>query len=162
MTSITRWVLAHRRLVTGTWILITLVGIATVGTAINSFSDQFTVPGREGFTTNQRILRLYHSGGNYAPLLPVVTLPAGTSVSSPAVRAGLLEIQAKLERALPGTRFASFASTGNRAFVSPNGRTTFVLAYPPPRRRARSPATVVRQRSRRRARGTRSPALRCR
>ena len=29
MTTITRWVLTHRRLVTAFWILITLVGIAT-------------------------------------------------------------------------------------------------------------------------------------
>ena len=32
MTSITRWVLAHKRPVTGAWIMVTLVGIATVWT----------------------------------------------------------------------------------------------------------------------------------
>ena len=87
MTSITRWVLAHKRLVSVAWIVITLVGIATVSNAVNSFSNQFSVPGREGWTTNQRILHTYHNGGNYPPLLSVVTLPAGTSVSSPSVRA---------------------------------------------------------------------------
>jgi RND superfamily putative drug exporter len=62
----------------------------------------------------------------------VVTLPAGQSVSSPGVRAGLAQVEAKLHQAIPGARTASFASTGNGAFVSANGRTTFVLAYPPP------------------------------
>jgi putative drug exporter of the RND superfamily len=132
MTSITRWVLAHKRLVTGMWIAVTLVGIATVSNAVGAFSNQFSVPGREGFTTNQRILHTYHNGGNYPPLLSVVTLPAGTSVSSPSVRSGLEQVEGKLRRALPGTRTASFASTRDRAFVSANGRTTFVLAYPPP------------------------------
>ncbi len=132
MTSITRWVLAHKRLVIGTWIVVTLVGIATVSNAVGAFSNQFSVPGREGFTTNQQILRIYHNGGNYPPLLSVVTLPAGTSVSSPSVRSGLEQVEGKLRRALPGTRTASFASTGEKAFVSANGRTTFVLAYPPP------------------------------
>jgi putative drug exporter of the RND superfamily len=132
MTSLTRWVLAHQRLVTVTWIVITLVGIATVSNAVNSFSNQFSVPGREGYTTNQRILHTYHNGGNYPPILSVVTLPGGTSLSSPSVRAGLEQVEGKLRHALPGTRTASFASTGDRAFVSANGRTTFVLAYPPP------------------------------
>jgi RND superfamily putative drug exporter len=132
MTSITRWVLGHKRLVTLTWVVVTLVGIATVGKSTGAFSNKFSVPGREGFQTNQQIAQLYHQGGNYAPLVPVVTLPAGTSVSSPAVRAGLESVQARLRAAIPGTRTASFASTRSRAFVSADGRTTFVLAYPPP------------------------------
>ncbi len=129
MTSVTRWVLGHKRLVAGAWILITLVGAATVGSSINAFSKKFSVPGREGYTTNDKILQIYHQGGRNAPVVPVVTLPAGTSVSSPSVRAGLLGIEAKLRRVLPGVRTASFADTGSRAFVSSDGRTTFVLAY---------------------------------
>jgi RND superfamily putative drug exporter len=135
MTLITRWVLAHKRTVTIAWILITLVGVATVSTAVSSFSSQFSVPGREGYTTNQKLLALYHNGGDYAPLVPVVTLPSGTPVTAATVRSGLLQIEAKLRRALPGTRTASFASTGSRAFVSRDGRTTFVLAYPKPPRK---------------------------
>jgi RND superfamily putative drug exporter len=130
--SITRWVLAHKRIVVSFWVLVTVVGIATVGSSTKSFSTQFSVPGREGFTTNARIERLFHNGGNNAPLLAVVTLPAGTSVSSSAVKHGLDQLATKLQRALPGSRTASFASTGDRAFVSADGRTTFVLAYPPP------------------------------
>ena len=132
MTGITRWVLAHKRLVTGFWVLVTVVGIATVGSATSAFSNKFTVPGREGFQTNARIVALLHSGGDGAPLLPVITLPAGTSVSSPQVRAGLLSVQRTLRQAIPGIRTASFADTGSRAFVSADGHTTFVIAYPPP------------------------------
>src|ERR1700729_100944 len=112
MTSITRWVLAHKRIVAVAWLVVTLVGIATVGKSTGAFSNKFSVPGREGFQTNQQIAQLYHQGGNYAPLVPVVTLPAGTSVSSPAVRAGLESVAARLRAAIPGTRTASFASTG--------------------------------------------------
>jgi RND superfamily putative drug exporter len=43
-----------------------------------------------------------------------------------------LNVETKLRQAIPGTRTASFADTGSRAFVSGDGRTTFVLAYPPP------------------------------
>jgi RND superfamily putative drug exporter len=89
MTTITRWVLAHKRSVAAFWILVTLVGIATVSQATKAFSTEFTVPGREGFETNVAIARLYHQGGRNAPILPLVTLPAGTTVDSPGVRAGL-------------------------------------------------------------------------
>jgi putative drug exporter of the RND superfamily len=82
MASITRWVLAHKRLVAAFWVVLTLVGIATVGSSTSAFSKKFTVPGREGFVTNDQIARVYHNGGRYAPIVPVLTLPAGTTVSS--------------------------------------------------------------------------------
>ena len=132
MATITRWVLAHRRWVAAFWIVVTIVGVATVGQTTKSFSSEFSVPGRQGYETNSQIQRLFGQGGRTSPLIGVVTLPAGTSVSSPAVRAGLENVQARLRRAIPGSRTASFASTGNRTFVSADGRTTFVLAYPPP------------------------------
>ncbi len=132
LTSITRWVLAHKRIVTFVWVLLTVVGMATVNQATGAFSKKFSVPGREGFTTNSKIIGIYHSGGRYAPLVPVATLPPGVSVSSPSVRSGLERVEATLHRVIPGVRTASFASTGSRAFVSADGRTTFELAYPPP------------------------------
>ena len=132
MTSITRWVLAHRRLVTLVWVVVTIAGIASVNQATKSFSTEFSVPGREGFVTNTQITTLFGGGGRNAALLPVVTLPAGTTVTSPGVRAGLARVEARIRAAVPGTRTASYASTGNRAFVSADGRTTFVIAYVPP------------------------------
>jgi putative drug exporter of the RND superfamily len=132
MTTITRWVLAHRRWVAAFWVVVTIAGIASVGQATKAFSSEFSVPGRQGYETNSQIQRLFGQGGRTSPLIGVVTLPPGTSVSSPAVRAGLGNVRQRLQRAIPGLRTASFASTGNRAFVSADGRTTYVLAYPPP------------------------------
>jgi RND superfamily putative drug exporter len=130
MTAIARWVLAHRRLVAATWIAITVAGIATVGQATSSFSKTFSVPGREGFVTNTRIVREFGSGGRNAPLLAVVTVPAGTPAS--ALTAGLRNVAGRLRAAIPGVRTVSYATTHSRAFISRDGRTTFVLAYPPP------------------------------
>jgi RND superfamily putative drug exporter len=132
MTSLTRWILAHKRIVAGFWLVVTLVGFATVSRSVNSFSKTFSVPGREGFVTNAGIQHLYGNGGQYPPLLAVVTLRPGTSVQSAQVRADLEQVQGRLATALPGGRLASYASTADRAFVSSNGRTTFVLAYPRP------------------------------
>ena len=87
MTTITRWVLAHRRWVAGFWVVVTIVGMATVGQTTKSFSKEFSVPGRQGYETNSQIQRRFGQGGRTSPLIGVVTLPAGTSMSSPAVRA---------------------------------------------------------------------------
>jgi putative drug exporter of the RND superfamily len=132
MTTLTRFVLRHKRAVSAAWILITLAGVATVHSTANSFSKSFSNPGRESYVTDQRIVDLYGNGGDHAPLVPVVKLPSPTAISSPQVLAGLRGIEARLKAALPGIRTASFASTGSRAFVSADGRTTFVLAFPRP------------------------------
>ncbi len=50
------------------------------------------------------------------------------------MRQQLLSVEARLLRALPGTRLAGYASTANAAFLSHDRQTTFVVAYPPPDR----------------------------
>ncbi len=135
MTSLTRRVLAHKRIVVAVWVLLTLVGAASAGSASKALKQKFSVPGKEGFETNQRILHNFHgTGGNNAPLLAVVTLPAGASVDSPTVIAQLRGVESRLERTLPGTRLAGYASTRSAAFLSRDRHTTFVIAYPPPDR----------------------------
>jgi putative drug exporter of the RND superfamily len=133
VSSLTRWVLSHKRTVVISWLLLTLVGIAVAGPATDALTPGYSVPGKEGWETNVAITERYGgTGGMTAPLVPVVTLPKGKTVDSAGVRAELAAIDDRLRDALPGSRIASFASTGDRTFVSRDGRTTFALAYPPP------------------------------
>ena len=89
MQRITGWVLAHKRIVVAFWIVLTLVGMASAGSATKALKQKFSVPGKEGWQTNQQIARDFRgTGGNSAPLVPVVTLPAGKTVSSPGVPTG--------------------------------------------------------------------------
>ena len=133
MAAFTRWILAHRRLVAAFWIVLTVVGMATAGAATKAMDQKFSVPGKEGWETNLRIAQTFRgTGGNAAPLVPVVSLPAGRSVSDPAVKADLARVERTLAEALPGSRIAGYASTGSPAFASKDGRTTFALAYPTP------------------------------
>ncbi|HEY8304238.1 MAG TPA: MMPL family transporter [Solirubrobacteraceae bacterium] len=135
MASLTSWVLTHKRTVVIFWVALTLIGMASAGPASKALKQKFSVPGKEGWVANQQIGRRFKgTGGNGAPLLPVVTLPAGQPASSPQVRAELAAVEARLERTLPGSRVAGYASTGARAFLSKDGRTTFIVAYPPPDR----------------------------
>jgi putative drug exporter of the RND superfamily len=132
VSTLTRWVLAHRRIVVAFWVVMTVAGIAAAGPASRALKQEFSVPGKEGWKTNVAIAERYgDTGGQTPPLVPVVTLPAGKTVDSPGVRAQLTRIDARVARAVPRGRFASYASTGDRAFVSANGRTTFAVLYPP-------------------------------
>jgi putative drug exporter of the RND superfamily len=133
VASLTRWVLAHKKTVVISWILLTIAGIAAAGPASKALDQKFSVPDKEGWETNQAIAAKYKgTGGDTSPLLPVVTLPAGKSVDSPQVKSDLTKLDETLAKTLPGSRVASYASTGDRAFVSADGRTTFAMVYPRP------------------------------
>src|SRR5687768_1599862 len=96
------------------------------GPATEALENEFSVPNKEGWETNELIAERYQgTGGDTSPLIPVVTLPDGESVDSPGVRADLERVDSGLREALPGARIASYASTGDQAFVSDDGTTVF-------------------------------------
>src|SRR5688572_19958687 len=131
MSALTRFVLGHKRLVLGFWLAVTVAAFAAIGPAGSALSQQFNVPGREGFETNKELAAIYGNGGDVAPIVPVVQLPRGKTVDSPGVGEQFDAALAKVEAALPDARTASYSSTGDRAFVSDDGRTTFALVYIP-------------------------------
>src|SRR5258708_11980142 len=84
MRTLTRWVLAHKRLVVIFWVLLTLVGAASAGSATKALKQKFSVPGKEGWITNQSINRNFHgTGGSTSPLLPPATPPPPPPSSPP-------------------------------------------------------------------------------
>jgi RND superfamily putative drug exporter len=131
MSALTRWVLDHKRLVLGFWLAVTIGAFASIQPSGSALSQQFPLPGSESSETNRDLAEIYGSGGDVAPLVPVVALPPGTTVDSPGVVAQLDAALGKVEAALPEARTASYASSGDRAFVSADGRTTFALVYIP-------------------------------
>jgi RND superfamily putative drug exporter len=133
MTTLTRWVLGHKKLVVGLWVALAVAGVAAIGPADRSFEQQFNIPGKEAFAANSQIVETYGNGGDAAPLVPVVTLPAGKTVESPGVQAELTAALSRIEAAVPNSRVASYASTRDRTFVSEDGRTTFALVSIPGR-----------------------------
>ena len=127
LSTLTRWVLRHKKLVVGLWLVLTVAGVMAMKPAGEALSEEFSIPGSEASVANQRITELYGTGGDVAPIVPVVTLPKGTTVDSPGVTAELDAALAKVQAALPAARAVSYASTQDRAFVSDDGRTTFAL-----------------------------------
>ncbi|MDQ6749350.1 MAG: MMPL family transporter [Actinomycetota bacterium] len=120
MQKLTRLVLRHKRLVGVAWIVLTVLGMAASGTV--KFDQRFGVPGKEGFETNQKIERTYGNGGENPPTLAVV---------SGADRGQVRTLEEKLTKRFPRARVAGYGSTGDQAFVSKDGRTAFIYAFPP-------------------------------
>jgi RND superfamily putative drug exporter len=130
LDGLTRWILAHKRLVAGFWIVLTLGGVFGASRVTDALDDDFSMPSSEAFAANQEIEQRFSSGGNAQPLVAVVELPAGESVEDPAVRSDLRRLESRLRDALPGARIASYGSTGDDAYVSDDGRTTFAIMHP--------------------------------
>ena len=86
---LTRWVLAHKKLVAALWIVLAIADIAAMKPAGDALSRDFNIPGSEATTANSRIAQVYGNGGDVAPIsVSVVTLPKGTTVDSPGVTGG--------------------------------------------------------------------------
>jgi putative drug exporter of the RND superfamily len=130
MQRLTRAVLRHKRLVALSWVVLTLVGMGLAGPATEALDQRFSVPGREGWETSQEILKVYGNGGDSPPLVPVVRLPAGTTVDSPGVRAQLLRAEAVARDTVPGSRVAGYGSTGDRMFASDDRRVAYAYVFP--------------------------------
>lgn len=132
MTAFTSLVLRHRRLAAVIWLVLLLAGGAASARLNARLSQSFDIPGTPSGAAAAAIVRQYHTGGNGAPLVAVVRLPAGWTVYQPRAVADLRAGFAAAATALPGgSREVSYAGTGNRAFVSSDGRTTFGLLFTP-------------------------------
>src|SRR5882757_1832859 len=101
MQKITAVVLKHKRIVIAAWIVLTIIGMAAAGPASKALDQKFSVPGREGWDTNAQILKTYGNGGESVPIVPVVTVAKGKTVSDPGVRAELRGLEGKVQKSSP-------------------------------------------------------------
>ena len=133
MSALTRWVLAHKRIVTIGWIVLTIAGIMAAGPATEALEPEFSVPDKEGWETNQEIAANYARHGRRHLAADPGCDPARRRVDR--LRGGDRRprgARRPLAEALPNSRIASYTSTGDDAFVSDDGTTTFAVVYPPP------------------------------
>lgn len=131
MPALTRFVLAHKRLVVLVWVALAVVGIATVGTTTNRLTADFALPGQPGYVANTRIEALYHSGGGQQPTVLAVSLPQGVTPGSPEARTTAAAIFDAAARAVPGGRVADAANTGDAKMATSDGRTLYGLIFTP-------------------------------
>jgi len=125
-----KWVLTHKRLVMAFWLVALIAGAAASSKVGSRLSQEFSLPGEPGHEANVAILRDYGNGGLQQALVAVVRLPAGQTVTAPADHRALTLAFGALAKE-PGIRLASYVNTGDRRFVSADGRTTYGLVFTP-------------------------------
>jgi RND superfamily putative drug exporter len=117
-------IVRRRRYVIGLWIALTLFGGFSASQVSKRWLTQFSIPGYPAYETNQKTLKIFGTG-EQAPLIAVfhtsgdITKERGIAA---AVAAG--------QQANPGSRAASYFTTGNEAYVSKDRHTTFATIYP--------------------------------
>ena len=138
MGRLTEFVLHRRRLIGLIWLLAVLVGGYASSVLSSHLSMSFEIPGTGSDIADSAIVAHYGTGGSTSPLVPVIRLPAGLTAEQPQARAALRAAfsAAATVGVRPGigpSRVVSYASTGDRGFVSADGRTTFGLIFTPSR-----------------------------
>ena len=83
MPRLTQLLLRHKLAVVAAWLVVLVAGGAAAGVVPGRLSQEFAFPGQEGYEANVAILEAYGNGGPGNPLVPVVTLPEGTTLRAP-------------------------------------------------------------------------------
>jgi RND superfamily putative drug exporter len=130
MSLVTSFVLRHKLLVVMAWLLVAVAGAMTAAATSKRLTNGFDMPGA-AFRTDARIQALYLHTGAQDPVVPVITLPAGTTVRTPGFAARLDRAFGSVRRALPGARVADYATTRDSAFATSDGRSTYALVFGP-------------------------------
>jgi RND superfamily putative drug exporter len=145
MRRLSRFVLAHRRWVVVAWLLVLVGGLPNLQRATDAFSQEFSVPGRQGYETNRKLLRLFGIDPNTSSIVAVFRLPRSTSLWAPKARRDLGSTLIRAVRDVPGAQYLSYDTTGSKAFLSADRRTTFAVVYPrfKPKRGFNGPAHEI-------------------
>jgi putative drug exporter of the RND superfamily len=130
MEGMRRWaefVLAHRRWVALFWLLVVVGGGAASGQVSSRMTYDWSLPGEPGTKTAQQITQTFGNGGYTAPYLVSVTYPTGQAVAGheAEVAAAFDAVATKV----PGVRVLDEANTGDAAFRTKDGRTSYAMVF---------------------------------
>ena len=126
MAGIARFVIRHRRLVVGAWIVLTLVGAFSASQLSKRWFESFSIPGYSAYEANQRTLKLFGSG-EQVPLVLSFTSPSKPVTQVPEIRSAI-EATANVVK---GSRTGSWFDTHNPMYLSKDGHTMVATIYPP-------------------------------
>jgi RND superfamily putative drug exporter len=129
LTRLAGFVLHHRKRVMAAWGVLFLAGMVASGAVSNRLSFDFSLPGQPGFETAKQTIAAFGNGGDQAPAIEVVSVPAGHTVAGDAT--GIAGAFNAARLAQPQVRMVDYASTGDPRFVTKDGRSTFALLFEP-------------------------------
>ncbi len=128
MERLSSFVLAHRRWIFAFWAVMFMAGVAAAGKVPDRLSYDFSLPGQQGYETEQKVIASYQGANAQAAYVPVVTVPQGQTVQGSAK-----DVAAVYEalRTVPSLRVVDYAQTDDPGFITRDGRTTFGIVYEP-------------------------------
>jgi RND superfamily putative drug exporter len=122
-----RFVLRHRLWVVLAWLVVLVAGGAAAGQLGDRLSFDFSLPGQEGYETEVKLAEAYGTAA-YASYIPVFTASDGTPIEEH--KADVEKVSTAI-RAIPGLRVVDYPSTGDKQFITDDGKSTFALVYAP-------------------------------
>ena len=125
-----RFVLRYKLAVLAFWLVMLVAGAFASTKLGDRLSGDFSFPGAASYKANQEIQARYGNGGTGYPEVVVVRLPTGVTAESATGRAALSKAFAAVA-GRPGFRVTDYATTGDRAFLGDDGRTTYGLVFVP-------------------------------
>src|SRR3954471_7429011 len=128
MERLARFVLRHRFVVAFAWLVLLVAGGFAAGPVSNRLSADFSLPGQPGYEAEQELIATFGTS-TADTLVPVLTVPAGSTVQERADDiAGVFQA---VRTAVPQARIVDQASTGDKRFVTDDGRSAFALVQGP-------------------------------
>ena len=131
MRRLAEIVLRHRLVIVIAWVLVFLAGGVVSSTVADRMTVNFSLPGQPGDKAANQIIAAFHNGGNTAPLIATVTLPAGQTITGnedEVAKAFAAVATADPEHPL---RVVDEANTGDDAFRTSDDRTAYAMVFYP-------------------------------
>jgi len=129
MARLAGFVLHHRKRVMAAWGVLFVAGMIASGAVSNRLSFDFSLPGQPGYETAKQTIATFGNGGDQAPAIEVVTVPAGRTVQGDA--GAIAAAFDRARAAVPRVRIVDLGSTGDQRFITSDGRSTFALLFEP-------------------------------
>jgi putative drug exporter of the RND superfamily len=130
MERLARTVMHHRRIVSGFWLVLFLGGILSMSPLSERWTLDFSLPGQPGDRAEQQLIEKY-GASTVDTYIAVISVHRGETVDNHAPE--VARVLDSTVAAVPNLqlRVVSYASTGDPAFVTNDGRTTFALIQAP-------------------------------
>ncbi len=128
MERLARLVMRHRRLVSLFWLVLFVAGGVSAGKLGDRLTLDFSLPGQPGDTAEQQLIETY-GVSTFDTYVAVVTVPDGETVQSH--RGEIAKVLGAASHAVPNLRMVDFDTTGDKGFITDDGRTTYALIQGP-------------------------------
>jgi putative drug exporter of the RND superfamily len=141
MSTVTRWVLSHKKFVVAFWLCLTAAGAFASLSVGNKLTKGLPIPGQPAYEANLKMLRAFGIDGHQEPSIAVLHLPTDLSMNAAAGRAAAARTFAAAAKAGP-VGVIDYATTHDRRLVSADGQTTAAIFNMPDSNAARTAGTL--------------------